>query len=160
MATGPGLKVGICWQGRPGFKADRQRSLPLEHFAPLAAMPGVRLVSLQMGEGAGQLAAQPWRDAILDPGPELDRDGAFLDTAAIIGNLDLVITSDTAMAHLAGALGAPTWLLLAHVPDWRWGLEGTATPWYARTRLFRQRRPGDWGDVMQRVCDQLEGFGK
>ncbi len=149
------FKVGICWQGRPDYKADRRRSVPLEEFAALAAMDGVHLVSLQKGHGAEQLEHRSWRDAVLQPGPEMDFDGAFLDSAAIVGALDLVITSDTAMAHLAGALGATTWLMLAHMPDWRWGTEGAGTPWYPATRLFRQRRPGDWAGVMAEITKQL-----
>jgi len=83
-------------------------------------------------------------------------DGAFLDTAAIIKNLDLVITSDTSIAHLAGALGVETWLALAHVPDWRWGLSGDATPWYPWMNLYRQQSPGEWAGVFSRIAAQLE----
>lgn len=155
LAGAEGLKIGICWQGRPDYKADRRRSVPLSEFAPLAAADGVCLISLQKGEGAEQLDAQDWRDAVLRPGAEMDADGAFLDTAAIIANLDLVITSDTAMAHLAGALGTRVWLLLAHVPDWRWGTEGTDTPWYPNMRLFRQKRPGNWAGAMADIINQL-----
>lgn len=149
------FKIGICWQGRPGYKADRRRSIPLETYAPLAGIDGVRLISLQQGHGAGQLAAQGWRARVREPGPDMDADGAFLDSAAIIAALDLVITSDTAIAHLAGALGATTWLMLAHMPDWRWGAEGAQTPWYPAMRLFRQARPGDWAGVMSEITQQL-----
>ena len=151
-----GLKVGICWQGRPDYKADRRRSIPLEAFAPIAGLDGVRLISLQKEHGAGQLAEQGWRDRVLDFGAELDADDAFLDTAAIITALDVVVTSDTAIAHLAGALGARVWLMLAEVPDWRWGTGGDRTPWYPTMRLFRQTRAGDWPGVMSRVVTELE----
>jgi Flp pilus assembly protein TadD len=144
------FNIGIAWQGRPGYAADARRSIPLDHFAPLATLSGVRLVSLQKGHGSEQLAA--FDGPVLDFGPDLDRDGAFLDSVAVIAALDLVITSDTAIAHLAGALGAPVWLALAHVPDWRWGLGGETTPWYPTMRLFRQDRPGDWAGVFERIA--------
>ena len=153
--AGPIFNIGIAWQGRPDYAADSRRSIPLHHFAPLAECPGVRLVSLQHGHGAEQLEALDWREQVLDFGPDLDSDGAFLDSAAIIAGLDLVITSDTAIAHLAGALGAPVWLALAHVPDWRWGLMGATTPWYPTMRLFRQDRPGDWAGVFARIAEAL-----
>ncbi len=152
------MNVGICWQGRPDYKADKRRSVPLSALAPLADLDGVRLIGLQKGHGAEQLEEQAWRDRVLETGPEIDADGAFMDTAAIIAALDLVITSDTAMAHLAGALGARVWMLLAHVPDWRWGIDGTTTPWYPTMRLFRQKRPGDWVGVIAEVIEQLEAL--
>ena len=155
LGGGDRLNIGICWQGRTGYKADRRRSIPLETFAPLADIDGVRLISLQKGHGAEQRRAPGWRARVREPGLDMDADGAFLDSAAIIRTLDLVITSDTAIAHLAGALGARTWLMLAHMPDWRWGREGTRSPWYPAMRLFRQARPGDWAGVMSDVTKQL-----
>ncbi len=149
--VGPELKIGIAWQGRPDYAADRRRSIPLGHFAALAQRPDLRLVSLQKGHGAEQL--ETLDGSVLEL--ELDRDGAFLDSAAIIAALDLVITSDTSIAHLAGALGAPVWLALAHVPDWRWGLEGETSPWYPTMRLFRQDRPGDWAGVFDRIAVRI-----
>jgi Flp pilus assembly protein TadD len=154
--AGLDFNVGIAWQGRADYAADARRSIPLHHFAPLAEVPKVRLVSLQKGDGAAQLSTVEWRERVRDFGPDLDRDAAFLDTAAIISELDLVITSDTAIAHLAGALGARVWLALAHVPDWRWGLAGETTPWYPTMRLFRQDRPGDWEGVFARIAAALE----
>ena len=154
--VGPRFNIGIAWQGRPDYAADSRRSIPLHHFSPLAEDPDVRLVSLQKGHGVEQLEALDWREKVLDFGSQLDRDGAFLDTAAVISTLDLVITSDTAIAHLAGALGAPVWLALAHVPDWRWGLTGDHTPWYPTMRLFRQDRPGDWTGVFTRIVKALD----
>lgn len=152
---GEKFNIGIAWQGRPDYAADSRRSIALGHFAPIAEQSGVRLVSLQQGHGAEQIETLGWRERILDLGPELDRDGAFLDSAAIIAGLDLVITSDTSIAHLAGALGAPVWLALAHVPDWRWGLEGESSPWYPTMRLFRQDRPGDWPGVFERIAARI-----
>lgn len=153
----PGPRIGIGWQGNPGYAADGDRSIPLRHFAALVALPGGRLISLQKGAGAEQLADWPAdTPAPLDLGAELDTgDDAFVDTAAVLPALDLVITSDTALAHLAGAVGVPTFLALAHVPDWRWGLEGTRTVWYPTVHVFRQRRPGDWDQVFGDMTEAL-----
>jgi hypothetical protein len=153
--TGPEFKIGIAWQGNPNYKSDRHRSIPLTEFTPVAAIPGIRLYSLQQGFGAEQIDAVSWESAIMRFGPDCDADGAFLDTAAIIKNLDLVITSDTSIAHLAGGLGVETWLGLAHVPDWRWGLSGDATPWYPWMKLYRQHSPGDWSGVFSRISLEL-----
>jgi tetratricopeptide (TPR) repeat protein len=150
------LRVGICWQGNPAYRADRRRSVPLGRFAALARLDGVRLISLQKGFGTEQLAKLPGDVAIEDLGPALDEDtGAFVDTAAVIQSLDLVIASDTAVPHLAGALGAEVWLLLPFAPDWRWMLERGDSPWYPTMRLFRQSRPGDWKGVFDRVIGEL-----
>lgn len=156
LANGTGLKIGIGWQGNPAYRADRTRSIPLADFVPLARIPGVRLISLQKGFGAEQLAAVPPGVKIENFGAELDeRTGAFVDTAAVIANLDLVIASDTACAHLAGALGKEVWLALAAAPDWRWGRGSGESPWYPTMRLFRQRLAGDWAEVFSRIADAL-----
>ena len=161
LGRGPGLRIGICWQGNPGYHADRRRSIPMAQFAALARLEGVRLFSLQKGPGADQLAALAGEAGsgpapIEDLGPALDEGGdAFVDTAAVLASLDLVIASDTALPHLAGALGRDVWLLLAANPDWRWGRAGEETPWYPSMRLFRQRRPGDWEGVFERVAGAL-----
>lgn len=148
-----GFKIGIAWQGNPNAEIDRGRSIPLAHFKSLAEVPGVRLVSLQKHDGLAQLEAFP---APIWQAPEdCDRDGAFLDTAAIMMSLDLIITSDTAMAHVAGALGRPVWVLLKAVPDWRWLLDRADSPWYPSARLFRQKRHGDWEAVMAEVVAAL-----
>jgi Flp pilus assembly protein TadD len=153
LATTDGIKVGICWQGNPNHKWDRHRSVPLAQFAPLAALPGVRLISLQKAHGIDQLPAS--RLPITEFGDDLDRSGAFMDTAALIRNLDLVITTDTAIAHLAGALGAPVWLLLSSIVDWRWLLKREDTPWYPTMRVFRQHTLGDWDSVFARIAAEL-----
>jgi Tfp pilus assembly protein PilF len=151
-----GFKTGIAWQGRREYRADRQRSLPLLHFAPLAAVPGVRLLSLQKGYGSEQLTALAGRFNVADLSVRLDQgEGAFLDTAAAMQSLDLVVTSDTAIAHLAGALGVRVWLALGLVPDWRWMLAGERSPWYPTMRLFRQRVVGDWHEVFARMAGEL-----
>ena len=138
-----GLKIGIAWQGATGGVLGR--AMPLTHFAGLAALPGVRLISLQKGAGAEQLAALP---AVESLGPDFDSGpAAFLDSAAVMECLDLVITLDSALAHLAGALRRPTWLALKQAPDWRWFLGADDSPWYPGMRLFRQTRDGDWAGV-------------
>jgi hypothetical protein len=141
------LKVGIAWQGNPRHVNDRHRSLPLARFEPLARLEGVRLLSLQRGPGSEQLAgAAGWMTA--DLGDALE---CFRDTAAAIRNLDLVVTVDSAVAHCAGALAAPVWVLLPYAPDWRWLLGRDDSPWYPTMRLFRQAAPGDWDGVIDRV---------
>lgn len=155
LAPVGGLRIGIGWQGNPAYAADGERSLPLCLFEGLARLPGVALIGLQQGPGREQIAAWPAELAFLDLAPELDADGAFLDTAAVLPALDLVVTSDSALAHLAGAVGVPTWLALPRVPDWRWGLEGTASVWYPTVHVFRQPHPGDWNAVFADMTEAL-----
>ena len=151
-----GFKVGIVWQGSPTYKWDHQRSIPLYHFASLAQVPGVRLLSLQKGPAAEQLRAVADRWPIIDLDRRLDEHaGAFVDTAAVMKNLDLVVTADTSAAHLAGALGVPVWLAQWHVPEWRWLYGKDTSPWYPSMRLFRQARKGDWGELFSRIASQL-----
>jgi tetratricopeptide (TPR) repeat protein len=151
-----GLRVGIAWQGNPYFRADRFRSFPLVALAPLA-LPGVELISLQKGAGAEQIAGIAGTFSVRDFGHDLDEQhGPFMDTAALMMNLDLVVTSDSAVAHLAGALGVPVWLALSFAPDWRWLLDREDSPWYPTMRLFRQPRPGDWPRVFERMAAELQ----
>ena len=155
LQSAEGFRVGIAWQGNRTHAADRERSIPLAEFRPLA-IPGVRLLSLQKGFGTEQLADAPF--AVEDLGSQLDESGgAFRDTAAVIQNLDLVIVSDSAICHLAGALAAPVWVALPFSPDWRWLLERPDSPWYPTMRLFRQETPGDWGGVFARIAAELAG---
>jgi len=159
LAAHPGFRIGIVWQGSPGFHADPQRSIPLRHFAPLARIPGVRLISLQKGHGAEQIAALNGAFEVVDFGDELDSaSGPFMDSAAIIKNLDLIVTSDTALPHLAGALAAPTWTVLSVSPDWRWLLNRDDSPWYPAMRLFRQQTLGDWDEVFRRVAAEVHAL--
>jgi Tfp pilus assembly protein PilF len=151
LAPLSGFKVGIVWQGNPGYRRDRERSFPLAQLAPLSRIPGVQLISLQRGPGREQLGALT-APFVLDLG---DRLGDFHDDAAVLQNLDLVIAADTSLAHLAGALGVPTWLALPLAPDSRWLVGRDDSPWYPNHRLFRQRRRGDWDHVFDRIAEAL-----
>jgi len=150
-----GFKVAIAWQGSRDFHADLQRSIPLKQFAPLAAVAGVRLISLQKGYGAEQIAGLESTFEVVHFGDALDASGAFMDTAAILKNVDLAILCDTSVTHLAGALAVPTWVALSISPDWRWFLDREDSPWYPTVRLFRQTRLGDWRDVFERLAHEL-----
>jgi hypothetical protein len=151
-----GFKVGVVWQGNPHHPWDRWRSFPLSCLAPLAAVKGVRLVSLQKGAGVEQRNLLGGRFAVDGLGGKLDAEGgAFLDTGALMKGLDLVVTADTATAHLAGALGVPVWVALSAVADWRWMCERQDTPWYPTMRLFRQAGLSDWQSVFERMAREL-----
>ncbi len=146
-----GFRVGIVWQGNPNYSGDHLRSPALSHFVSLARLPNIRLFSLQQVHGLEQLQTLP-SDVYIDPlHAELDQDVPFLDTAAAMAELDLVLTSDTSTAHLAGALGVEAWVVLPFAPDWRWPREGDRTPWYPTMRLFRQTVSGDWPGVFAAV---------
>ena len=147
------LKVGVVWAGNPEHKNDRYRSLRLAALAPLWPVAGVRFISLQKGAAAAEWEGLPAGLDAVNLGPEL---ADFTDTAAVISQLDLVICVDTAVAHLAGALGKPVWLLVAQPADFRW-LEGREdSPWYPTMRLFRQSERGDWDEVIERVKEALQ----
>lgn len=153
----PGFKIGISWQGNPRYSADRRRSIPLLQFAPLSRLAGVQLFSLQKGLGTDQLSALAGRMTVTDLGSKLDEaSGPFMDTAALMKTLDLIITSDTATAHLAGALGAPVWVALPVIPDWRWMLGREDSPWYPTMRLFRQTERGNWPQVFERIVREVD----
>ena len=155
-----GLRVGVAWQGNLAVEKliwARGRSIPLTALEPLARLPGVQLVSLQKGPGLEQLRNVPFAERIIDLSADLDRGpDAFLDTAAVVAGLDLVISSDTSVAHLAGALGRPVWTVLAASPEWRWGLERSDSPWYPTMRLFRQTTDGDWNTVVATIAEALQ----
>jgi tetratricopeptide (TPR) repeat protein len=144
------FKIGICWQGAASIAG---RSFPLVALAPISQIENVRLISLQK-DGAAEIAAAGLR--VEDLGDDFDtgRNG-FLDSAAVMESLDLVITADTALAHLAGALGRPAWVALRYVPDWRWFLGRSDSPWYPQLRLFRQPAPGDWTAIVAEMEAQL-----
>jgi tetratricopeptide (TPR) repeat protein len=148
-----GFKVGIAWQGNPNHGGDRLRSIPLREFAPLAEIPDVRLISLQKQPGAEQIASAPFAGRVETPldagdaGPE-----AMLNTAAAMMNCDVVVSSCTMTAHLAGALACPLFVALRRVPDWRWLMDRDDSPWYPTAPLFRQERSGDWAGVVARIA--------
>jgi FkbM family methyltransferase len=156
LASIDGYKVGIAWQGSPKNRTDRLRSMPLARFEPLARVPDMRLLSLQKGLGSEQIAALNGRFEVDDLASRLDLDaGPFMDTAAVLRHLDLVITCDSAIAHLAGALAVPVWIALPFSPDWRWMLGRDDTPWYPTARLFRQAKLGEWEPVFERMAEEL-----
>jgi Flp pilus assembly protein TadD len=152
LAELPGRKVGLVWAGLPQYADDAHRSLPLDRLAPLGAVTGVTLISLQTGPAAAQARTPPAGLTLHDAGPGL-RD--FADTAALVAALDLVISVDTATAHLAGALGTKVWLLNRFDTDWRWLVDRPDSPWYPTMRIFRQPRWGDWASVIADVSAEL-----
>jgi tetratricopeptide (TPR) repeat protein len=154
---GDGFKVGVCWQGSTqAYAAPMQRSFPLAELRGIARIPGLRLISLQKRDGLDQLEALPAGMAVETLGEDFDAGpDAFLDAAAVMASCDLVISADTATAHLAGALGVPTWIALPFVPDWRWLLDRSDSPWYPSVRLFRQGSQGDWAGVFADMAAAL-----
>jgi len=145
-------RIGIVWAGRPTHNNDRRRSARLADFAPVAALPGVALVSLQKGPSAEQAGRYFGRAPLINIGAEVKD---YDDTMALLECLDLVVTVDTSVGHLAAAMGKPVWILLATSPDWRWLLHRSDTPWYPTVRLFRQIKPREWGDVFAAVAASL-----
>lgn len=152
LATDGRPRVGLTWAGNPNNPTDGERSTRLSDLAPLAWIEGVRWFSLQKGPQSAELANDPAWSGAVDLAPRLQD---FRDTASALRNLDLVVTVDTAVAHLAGALAVPTWLLIHKACDWRWMEAGERTPWYASIRLFRQEQPGEWSSVVARVAAAL-----
>jgi Flp pilus assembly protein TadD len=150
--AGNSLRIGLVWGGSPAFPHERWRSIPLELLAPMTAIEGATFYSLQMGPSASQVRQLGPRVHIVDLQDEQED---FADTAAIVANLGLVISIDTSVAHLAGAMGKPVWVLLHKSPDWRWLLDREDSPWYPTARLFRQSKLGDWQDVVARVEAEL-----
>jgi Flp pilus assembly protein TadD len=150
------FKIGIAWQGSGQYQYDNQRSMNLQAFHELAKIPGVQLLSLQKGPGVEQLHSKDLGFMVRDLASQLDQgEHAFIDTASVMKSLDLVISCDTAIGHLAGALGVPVWLALAKVADWRWMLDRSDTPWYPTMRLFRQSQMGDWSCVMREMASEI-----
>jgi tetratricopeptide (TPR) repeat protein len=153
--SGAGLRVGFVWAGNPRIEKFHKRSALLEELAPLVEKPGLAAYSLQIGPRAADIARLGLVDRIFDLAPLV---GDFADTAALIDQLDLVIAVDTAVAHLAGALGKPVWMLPTYVPDWRWLLGRDDTPWYPSMRLYRQGPDRAWGPVIARVGRDLDAL--
>jgi hypothetical protein len=152
LPPSPRPRIGIAWAGSPTRRNNRHRPCTLQAFLPLLRMSGIDFFSLQKGDRARDLAELPTDVQVQNLEPKL---GDFGDLAVIIDQLDLIISVDTAVAHLAGALGKPVWTLLDYVPDWRWGLLGDSTPWYTAMRLFRQTEPGNWEGAMKQVAQAL-----
>ena len=151
------FKIGVVWQGNPHPEADRARSMPLVALAPLAAIAGVRLISLQKGPGEEQLSSLPPTMRVETLGPDFDSGpDAFVDAAAAMMHLDLIVTCDTSIAHLAGALARPVWVALKSDPEWRWMTDRTESPWYPTMRLFRQLRRGVWEQVFDDMARELK----
>jgi len=149
---GARLRVGLAWAGQPQQGDDRKRSLSLAALAPLAQVAGAVFYSLQKGDASMQARTPPAEMRIVELG---SRFADFSDTAGALSHLDLVVTVDTSVAHLAGAMGVPTWVMLSTIPDWRYGGQGERTPWYPSMRLFRQRADGDWAGVAAEVAQAL-----
>jgi hypothetical protein len=150
--TGDKLKVGLVWEGSWKFPLNRQRSCRLQDLEPLMNIKSIAWYSLQKEVSPGDLELLK-KFELVDVGRQ---DENFSDTAAVIENLDLLISVDTAVPHLAGAMGKPVWLLLSFAPDWRWQLDRDKCPWFPTMRLFRQSRPGDWGPVVAAVYENLK----
>jgi hypothetical protein len=150
LAEHTGLRVGLAWSGNTNHPKNRSRSIPFALLEPLFRLEGVHFFSLQMGPPAEELAAIQARITDLAPAT-----GDMADTAAQMAHMDLVISIDTSIAHLAGALGKPVWVLLCRLPDWRWLLDREDSPWYPTARLFRQPRMGDWPPVVEKVRTAL-----
>lgn len=147
------LKIGLVWAGRPAHPNDRNRSAPVESLTPFSQVQGVSFYSLQKSGPARPKSDPPSGFPMIDLTNDLKD---FADTAAFIANLDLIVSVDTSVAHLAGAMGKPVWTLLPFVADWRWMLDRADTPWYPTMRLFRQPSPGDWNDVIRRITGALK----
>jgi hypothetical protein len=147
-----GIRIGLVWAGWSGHNRNHRRSLSLASLAPLASVKGLRFFSLQKGPPSGELAGRAAALDIVDMAPELDD---LADTAAAIAALDLVISVDTSVAHLAGALGKPVWILLPYAPDFRWLLDREDSPWYPTARLFRQPVADTWVPVIARLTGDL-----
>jgi tetratricopeptide (TPR) repeat protein len=146
-------RIGVAWAGNPNHPNDRNRSVALAALAPLSRLSRVALLSVQKGPGADQIGTCRWTTPPIDLGPEI---ADYSDAMAIIENLDLVLTVDTSVAHLAGAMGKPVWIMLPFAPDWRWLLDRSDSPWYPSARLFRQPAPCAWEAVISQVVTALE----
>ena len=151
--TADTFKIGLVWAGNPQHHNDSNRSLPLSSLSPLFSLSGISWISLQAQIPAESTTA--WPESLLDASGQLQD---FAATAALLANLDLIITVDSAVAHLAGALGKNTWTLIPFAPDWRWQLKRTDSPWYASMRLFRQPKPGDWQTPLAAIRQELEKY--
>ena len=164
LAKDKNFKIGICWQGNDNYATPllratvAQKSVHPKEFAPICQLPGVSLYSLQKTTGTDQLKELPNGMHIITFDGDFDQsNGRFMDTAAVIKNLDLVITVDTSISHLSSGLGTPTWIMLPNPSDWRWMMDRNDSPWYPNvTRLFKQPTPGDWQSMIKEVAVELK----
>lgn len=156
LAEDQNFRIGLVWEGGAQHTNNLNRSCRLTDFEPLSRIPGISLYSLQKGTGIEQAEDENTSIELIRLDNELDLKARFVDTAAVMMNLDLIISVDTAASHLAGALGRPVWTLLCANPDWRWLLEGSSSPWYPNMRLFRQTSPGYWGDTIDQLVGAVE----
>ncbi len=156
-----GFKIGIAWQGNPEFHGDLLRSFPLLSMEPLMHLHNTQLISLQKGPGSDQIENGILKPEITDLGKDLDNNGcSFIDTSAVLDNIDLLISPDTAVAHIAGAMGVPVWNVLGTVPFWVWQIEGERTPWYPSMKLFRRKASQEWEDVFREIAGRLMNDNK
>ena len=149
------LKIGMVWSGSVHFPGNHERAMTLSKLEPLLELRGFRFYSLQKGPPSSQLSSLPARLSITDLGGEF---ADYADTAAAIMNLDLLLTVDTSVAHMGGALGRPTWVMLSRLPDWRWLRERSDSPWYPTMRLFRQQRLNDWPSLVSEVATEIQNL--
>ena len=151
------LRVGLVWAGRPTHRNDRNRSIPLEAMLPLLRQTDVDFYALQVGERVSEIATAGLANDLIDLSPRLSD---FAETAAALDQLDLLISVDTSVVHVAGAINRPAWVLIPHAPDWRWGLEDGTSPWYPSLRLWRQPEFGDWDTVLENIAETLRAERK
>ena len=147
--------IGICWNGS-SFSNDEERSILLKEFSNISNLKNINLFSLQKNDGLDQITKNLTKMNIQNFSENLDKKGAFLDSAAIIKNLNLVITIDTSIAHLAGALDCNVWVILKYIPDWRWMLDRNDSPWYKKMKLFRQSKSNDWSEPIKKIESELK----
>lgn len=162
MAADTNFKIGLCWQGNARYstaslrRAVAAKSITLESFAPLFAIPGVSIYSLQQIDGVDQIETCSFKDQLLTFDASFDKAyGPFMDTAGVMKQFDLIISVDTATAHLGGALNVPTWIVLPYPADWRWMVDRNDSPWYSSIKLFRQKKAGEWQPVINQIADEL-----
>ena len=151
------FNIGICWQGS-SYSKDEGRSFPVRYFKDISRIKNVKLFSLQKNDGSDQLKTNFDEIKIFNLGTDLDKEAPFLDTAILMKKLDLIITVDTSIAHLAGSMGCKVWVLLQFIPDWRWMLDKDFTPWYPSMKLFRQSKPNDWSGPLKQIEKEINSF--
>tara|TARA_Y100000590_G_C15292670_1_gene853169 strand:- start:117 stop:704 length:588 start_codon:yes stop_codon:yes gene_type:complete len=154
-----GHKIGLCWQGDPNYGRDFMRSVPLKNFEKLFLIPDLNFINFTKGFGSEQIINFKYKDKIYDYSNEFDNgDNSFEDTIAILENIDLLITIDTAVAHVASTMNVKTWLLLDYSADWRWHVQKKKFNWYDNQKFFRQKKIYSWNDVMEQIVSKLKNY--